>query len=131
MELAKAGIKVTMIVDDAVNIALKKADIMMIGADAILKNGILNKIGSGLFAGEAYRHKIPVYIASNSWKFSKKNVKIEERDEREVFVERLKILNERNPAFEFIEKKYIKGIICEYGILSYNEFLKRVDKKKL
>ena len=131
LELAKAGIKVTMIVDDAVNIALKKADIMMIGADAILKNGILNKIGSGLFAGEAYRHKIPVYIASNSWKFSKKNVKIEERDEREVFVERLKILNERNPAFEFIEKKYIKGIICEYGILSYNEFLKRVDKKKL
>ena len=32
----------------------------------------------------------------------------------------------RNPAFEFIPKKYIKGIVSEYGILSYSEFLKKV-----
>lgn len=128
IELAKAGIKVTMIVDDAVELALKKADIMIIGADAILKNGILNKIGSGLFAEEAFRHKIPVYIASNSWKYSKKSVKIEERDEKEVFVERLRKLKERNPAFEFVDKRYIKGIICEYGILNFEKFLRKVSK---
>jgi len=125
-ELARNKIKVTMIVDDAFHIALKKVDLILIGADAILKNGVLNKIGSGLFAEDAYRHKVPFYIASISWKFSNKNIKIEERKGEEVFREKNKYISERNPAFELVNRKYIKGIICEYGILKYNQFLRKV-----
>ncbi len=33
-----------------------------------------------------------------------------------------------NPAFESIDKKYIKGVVSEYGILSFGEFVKRADK---
>jgi len=32
----------------------------------------------------------------------------------------------KNPAFEFADKKYIKGIITELGLMSYNQFVKRV-----
>ena len=131
IELAKAGIKTTMIVDDAVYIALKKADIMLIGADALMQKTALNKIGSGLFAEEAFRHKVPVYIASNSWKFSKKSVKIEERNEKEVFDERLKILKVRNPAFEAVPYKFVKGIICELGIIKPKDLAKKIKKNYL
>jgi translation initiation factor 2B subunit (eIF-2B alpha/beta/delta family) len=32
------------------------------------------------------------------------------------------------PAFEFVEKKYIKAIVSELGVLNFNEFLKKVKK---
>ena len=34
----------------------------------------------------------------------------------------------RNPNFEKIEKKYVKAIISEYGILSYADFIRRAEK---
>jgi len=133
-ELEKAGIKVTLFADSAAAIALEKqnkkdkiySDIIFLGADAILKEGVINKIGSGMFAEIAKANKIPIYIIADSWKFSPKNVKIEERSFHEVWKRVPKHIKIRNPAFELIKKKYIRAIISELGILSYNEFLKKV-----
>ena len=133
-ELKKAGIKITMFVDSAAMIAItksqgtKKVDKVFLGADALLKNGVINKVGSAMFAKIAYENKIPVYVLSDSWKFSSKNIKIEERDFHEVWKKlpknsKIKI---RNPAFEFVPKKYITKIVSEFGVLSYNDFLKKV-----
>ena len=133
-ELKKAKIKVTMFVDSAAMIALtksqgtKKVDKVFLGADALLKNGVINKVGSAMFAKIAYENKIPVYVLSDSWKFSSKNIKIEERDFHEIWKKlpknsKIKI---RNPAFEFVPKKYITKIVSEFGVLSYNDFLKRI-----
>ncbi len=135
-ELSNAGIKVTNIVDSAAGDALtkggkiKKADLMIIGCDAILSDGsIINKIGSGMFAELAYMHKIPVYAAGNSWKFSSGNVKIEERNFREIWKNASKRIKIKNPAFEKIDKKYITGIISELGILTPDEFIRAVKKE--
>ena len=57
-ELKKSGIKVTTFVDSAAAIALEKqnkkdkvySDLVFFGADAILKSGVINKVGSGMFA---------------------------------------------------------------------------------
>ena len=69
-ELSKAGIKVVHYVDLAARFALKKADIMLIGADSINSEGrVINKIGSELFAEVARKYDIPVYVCTNSWKF--------------------------------------------------------------
>lgn len=134
-ELSKGGIKITTIADSAARDALtkggeiKKADVVLFGADAILKNGnVINKIGSGLFAEIAYYEKIPVYICANSWKFSSKNVKIEERSFKEIWNRAPKKIRIKNPAFEIIDAKYIKGIISELGILKPKEFVKKVKK---
>lgn len=134
LELKKAGIKVTMFVDSAAMIALtksqgtKKVDKVFFGADALLKNGIINKVGSAMFAKIAYENEIPVYIISDSWKFSSKNIKLEERDFHEVWKKlsknsKIKI---RNPAFEFVPKEYIAKIVSELGVLKYNNFLKKI-----
>lgn len=137
-ELKKQGIKVATFIDAAASIALEKenkkdkiySDLVFFGADAILKDGVINKIGSGLFSEIAYKNKIPVYIIADSWKYSPQNIKIEERDFREVWKRVPKHIKVKNPAFELIKKKYIKAIVSELGILSYGKFLKKVKKKQ-
>jgi len=127
-ELSKAKIKVTTYVDSAMRDAVVKSDVVLLGADAILADGVINKIGSGAIAELAKLHKKPLYIVADSWKFSPKNVKIEERDFHEVWKRAPKNIKVRNPAFGKIEKKYIKGVISEYGVLSYSEFVKKARK---
>lgn len=127
-ELAKNRIRVTDFVDDALLQAIKRADLVLLGADAILKSGVINKIGSGTIAELACNHKKPLYIVADSWKFSPKSVPVEERDFHEVWKNAPKSIKIRNPAFEKIDKKYIKGIISEQGILDFDDFIKRMSK---
>ena len=75
-DLSKASIKVTNFVDSAANIAIKQADAVFLGADALLEKVIINKVGSGMISQLAYDNKVPVYIIADSWKYSHKNVKI-------------------------------------------------------
>ena len=133
-ELRKAGIIVTMFVDSALGIALskeqgtKKANKVFLGADAITKKGVINKVGSELIAQVAKNNKIPVYIIADSWKFTKENIPTEQRNLNEVWNRAPKKIKIKNPSFELVPKKYIRAIISELGILSYNAFLKKVKK---
>jgi ribose 1,5-bisphosphate isomerase len=133
-ELSKAKIKVTMFVDSAATIALtkkqktKKANLVLLGADAISKNGTLNKVGSGMFAQIAKINKIPLYIISDSLKYLSKETEIEQRNPKEIWnIKNNKNLKIKNPAFELIDKKFIKGVISEFGILSYEKFIKKMN----
>jgi len=118
-ELRKTGIKVTMFVDSAVGVILsgeqgnKKPDKVFLGADAILKNGIINKIGSETIAKLAKIEKIPVYIIADSWKKTNSKIPIENRELNEIWDRAPKGIKIKNPAFEFVDKKYITGIITE------------------
>ena len=133
-ELRKAGINVTMFVDSAVALAIEKenkkdkiyADKIFLGADALLSSGIINKIGSGLIAELAHNHKIPFYIVADSWKFSRKKVPIEQRSLNEIWNNAPRDVKIKNPAFEFVPKKYISGIVTELGIMKYDKFVKRM-----
>lgn len=131
-ELRRHKIKVTMFVDSALGVALskeqgtKKTDKVFLGADAISKKGIINKIGSELVAQVAKNNKIPVYIVADSWKFTKSKIPKEQRKLVEVWDTAPKNIKIKNPAFEFVPRKYIKAIVSELGILSYNNFLKKV-----
>lgn len=133
-QLRKAGIKVTMFIDSALGIALgkeqgtKKVNKVFLGADALLKTGIINKVGSKLIAQIAKINKIPVYIIADSWKFTKNKVPIEQRGLNEVWDKAPKNIKIKNPAFEFVPKKLIKEIVSDLGILSYDEFLRKVLK---
>jgi ribose 1,5-bisphosphate isomerase len=131
-ELNKFGIKVTMFLDSEIDIALegkqdcRKVGLILLGADAIVKDNVINKVGSGMIAELAHFHKIPLYIVADSWKYSARNVKIEERDFREAWGRVPEHVKFRNIAFEKIPKKYIKNIVSELGILSYDKFLSSV-----
>ena len=137
-ELERAGINVTVFVDSAAQIALTKdqdkeektkpVNLILIGSDAITRKGVVNKVGSGMIAKIAKLNKIPVYIISDSLKFTDKPIKMEQRNPREVWNIILKKIRIRveDPAFELVIKEDITGIITELGILSYNKFLRKV-----
>jgi len=133
-ELRRAGIKVTMFVDSAGAVALerenKKDKIyttkVFIGADALLKGGIINKIGSGMFAELANKNKIPFYVIADSWKFTKNKIPLEQRSINEVWDKTPKNVKIKNPSFEFVDKKYISGIVTEFGIMKYDEFVRKM-----
>jgi translation initiation factor 2B subunit (eIF-2B alpha/beta/delta family) len=104
---------------------------MMIGCDAILSDGsAINKIGSGMFAEIAHIHGIPVYVVADSWKFSSRAVKIEQRNFKEIWRNAPKRVRVKNPAFEIVEAKYIKAIVSELGILKPEKFVRKVKRAK-
>ena len=101
---------------------------IFLGSDAILKSGIINKIGSNLVSEIAFLHKVPFYIIADSWKFTAQKIPIENRSLNEVWDSAPRKIKIVNPAFEFIPKRRIKAIISEFGKLSYHKFLKKVAK---
>jgi eIF-2B alpha/beta/delta-like uncharacterized protein len=135
IELSKLGIPITHYVDSAARLAIKKADIMLIGCDAIDSEGkVYNKIGSEMFAEIANKFDIPVYVATDSWKFDAKSIfgfneEIEKRDDQEVWPNHPKNIRIENFAFEKIDPALINGIISELGIFSPQTFIEEIKSK--
>jgi len=133
-ELSKLGIPVTLFVDSAARFALKKSDIMLIGADAITSEGkVINKIGSELFAEIANKFDIPVYVCTDSWKFDAASVfgyeeDIEIRKSNEIWKRPPKGVKIHNYAFEKIDPYLITGIISELGIYRPEIFVEELKR---
>lgn len=124
-ELSEYGIKVVHYVDSAARIALKDADIMLFGADAITAQGkVLNKIGTEMFAEIAKKHDTEVYSAADSWKLNPYSFfryqEIELRDPKEVWPDAPSNVTVTNYAFEKIDPDLITGIVTEFGIIDPN-----------
>ncbi len=128
-ELARAKIKVEHYVDSAADEAIKNSDIVLLGADFITKDGdVYNKIGSYAISELAKKHKKPLYIFTNSWKYSNKPLKIEKRDPKEIWDTKSENITINNPAFEKIPGQNISKIVCELGALKPKRFLRKVHK---
>jgi len=121
-QLSAAKITTHHFVDGAMHEAIKKADMILLGADAITSEGnVINKIGSALVADLAERYNVPFYICTHSLKFDPKTTKgkqepIEQRKSNEVWAKPPKGVIIHNPAFEYINATQITGIISELGI---------------
>lgn len=132
-ELAQAGIAVHHYVDSAMRLALKKADIALLGADAITAEGkVINKIGSELAAIVAARYDVPLYVCADSWKFDPTTLAgaeepIELRPGREIWPRSPKGVVLRNWAFEKIAPELITAIISELGVLRPAHFVSEVQ----
>ncbi|MFW5983796.1 MAG: translation initiation factor eIF-2B, partial [Halobacteria archaeon] len=132
-ELAGAGIPVRLYVDSGARIALREADVMMIGADAVLQNGkVINKIGSEMFAEVAQGYGVPVYVVTNSWKYDPMSsfgyeTEIEERAGEEVWGNPPEGVDVVNYAFERIAPEKVDGIVSELGVHEPEEFAEAVS----
>ena len=128
-ELKMEGIEATLIPDTAVGYIMKlgKVNKVFVGADRILRDGTTyNKIGTYQISLLAKYHEIPLYIAAPTSTFdlksSREDVKIEERDWREVaYVKDVRIAPEKikifNPAFDETPPNLITAFITEKGII--------------
>ncbi len=126
-ELAEAKIPVTLIDDNAIGFFIKDVDMVIIGADALRKEGVINKIGSSLLAQAAYNASKPFYVVANSLKIDKRKAfQIEERPPDEIsktIRKRLQGIKIRNPAFDVTPWRCVTGVINENGVFSAKQFV--------
>jgi len=139
-ELKREGIPVTLITDGMVGHVMQKRLVnkVIVGADRIVRDAVINKIGTFGVAVLAHEHKVPFYVAAPTSTFdlahSASEVVIEERKPEEVThfgtqkiaPNGVKVLN---PAFDITPIRYVSAIICETGVLSPKD-LKRYAKWK-
>jgi ribose 1,5-bisphosphate isomerase len=123
-ELAKLKIPVTLITDSAMGYFISDANVVIVGTDALRKEGAVNKTGTSLLALAAKENKKPFYVVANTLKLDKrKKITIEERPAKEVY-KKLKGVKIRNPAFDLTSWKFVKAVITEKGILKSKEILR-------
>ncbi|MEM2912183.1 MAG: S-methyl-5-thioribose-1-phosphate isomerase [Candidatus Bathyarchaeia archaeon] len=123
-ELKRDGIPVTLIADTMVGYAMYNRMInkVVVGADRIVQDAVINKIGTYQIAVLAKEHGIPFYVAAPKSTFDlvhkAAEITIEERNPEEVtFIGSERIAPEGvealNPAFDITPLKYVTAIICE------------------
>lgn len=137
-ELQRDGIPFTLIVDSMVGYVMSRQLIskVVVGADRIVRDAVINKIGTYTIAVLAHEHGIPFYVAAPMSTFdltsASEETVIEERNPEEVTHFQSKRIapwgaEALNPAFDITPMKYISAIICETGVLSIAD-LERLTK---
>ena len=128
-ELKRDGIPVTLITDSMVGYVMSKQLVnkVVVGADRIVRDAVINKIGTYNIAVLAREHGIPFYVAAPTSTMDLSHTSgdavIEERNPEEVThlrSERIapKGIKAMNPAFDVTPLKYVSAIITETGVLS-------------
>lgn len=132
-ELMRDEIPVTLITDDMAGYVMSKrmVNIVIVGADRIVRDAVINKIGTYTVAVLAREHNIPFYVAAPKSTFDMSQISaevvIEERDPEEVTRINSKRIAPQgvyvfNPAFDITPIDYVTAIICEDGILRKRDF---------
>ncbi|MBI4850948.1 MAG: hypothetical protein HY819_03880 [Acidobacteria bacterium] len=122
--LSNAHIPVTFIVDSGVLFALQRSSMVLFGADAITKEGIVNKIGTALIAIAAKAYNKPCYVLSDSTKFLPSSYKLAlegMRAKEEIWPEASESIVVLNRYFETTPLELFTAVINEYGVLKIPE----------
>lgn len=126
-ELMQDSIPVTLITDSAAGWAMRQelVDKVLVGADRITQDSVINKIGTYTLSVLAKEHEIPFYVAApistfdfEGWEGS---VKIEMRDPNELrFFGSEQLAPETvevyNPAFDATPMENVGALITERGV---------------
>lgn len=138
-ELMRDGIPVTLISDTMVGYVMSQGlvDKVVVGADRIVRDAVLNKIGTYNVAVLAAEHGIPFYVAAPmstmDQSHTSEEATIEERSHTEVTdvgCERIapEGIDVMNPAFDITPLEYVDAVITEEGILRPEVSLKQKKK---
>lgn len=126
VELSRAGIPTTLVVDAALGLFAPKADVALVGCDGILADGsIINKVGTYALGLIAKDNGLPFYAAAETFKVDPRGllgggIELEEMDPGEVAAG-LPNVEVRNVYFDVTPSRLIAGIITEKGVLKPGE----------
>jgi methylthioribose-1-phosphate isomerase len=134
-ELKRDSIPVTLITDNMVGYVMRRKLVnkVVVGADRIVQDAVINKIGTYTVAVLAKEYNVPFYVAApkSTFDLTRKSadIVIEERKPEEVThigsrriaAEGIDVLN---PAFDVTPLEYVTAIIREDGILYKKDFAK-------
>jgi ribose 1,5-bisphosphate isomerase len=123
-EMVSAGIPITIGIDAALGVLMEGCSNFIVGADAITGTGdALCKVGTYPTALMAYEKGIPLYIAADTTKFDPLSLMGMPFPVREMPVTDIwegeipDLVTVRNPVFEIVPSKLIRGLITEMGLI--------------
>jgi translation initiation factor eIF-2B subunit delta len=134
-ELGKKGIRVRIVVDSAAPSLMGDCDVVIVGADAILPEGVVNKIGTYALALAAREQKVPFYVLAGTEKFLPppfaQALRIEEKDPKEVTQEAIPHSKVENRYFDITPLELITGVVTQEGVIAGKEVQKRLEGMKI
>jgi methylthioribose-1-phosphate isomerase len=139
-ELMRDGISVTLITDNMIGYVMHKRLVneVIVGADRIVQDAVVNKIGTFTVAVIAKEHGVPFYVAAPTSTFdltrSSTDVVIEERNPTEVtHIGSQQVaangVGVINPAFDITPLTYVSAIISEARVYDKKDFPKFKTKR--
>jgi len=108
-------VDLTMVVDSGIFSFIDKADVIIIGADAVLEKSIVNKVGTSAIAMYAKQIGVPFCVACSSYK-SFPFAFIKEESKKEIWKNPPENVKIKNFYFDTTPLEYISYFIFERGV---------------
>jgi translation initiation factor 2B subunit (eIF-2B alpha/beta/delta family) len=133
--LSSQSISVTVIADAAAALMMDSVDVVLVGADRVTPDSVVNKIGTRMIALAALERGIPVYALSDSSKFinfsEPSSLEGERRSGDELWPQAPGQLVVANYYFEPTPLTYFTAIITEGGEVAPSEAARRAQAAAL
>jgi translation initiation factor eIF-2B subunit delta len=130
-ELGAMGIRTRIVVDSAAPSLMEECDVVMIGADAVTPEGVVNKIGTYALALAARERNVPFYVLAGQEKFLPLPLRIAERDPKEVSQEAIPRSRVENRYFDCTPLDLITGVVTQEGVIAGKEIRKHLEGIKI
>lgn len=117
--LAAEGVETLLVIDAALGLHAREADVALVGADAVLSDGsIVNKVGTRLLGMACARAGTPLYAAADRFKISSATaLPLEAKAPSEVWPDAPSGVTVRNIYFDRTEADLVTGIATDGGLL--------------
>ena len=118
--LAAEGVEVVLVVDAALGLHAREADLAMVGADAALADGsLVNKVGTRLLGLACERAGTPLHAVADRFKVSPATtLPLEEKGPAEVWADAPPGVRVRNIYFDRTEPALVAGYVTDAGTLA-------------
>jgi translation initiation factor 2B subunit (eIF-2B alpha/beta/delta family) len=134
-DLARSGIPVHLVVDAALVDWVGRADLVLLGADAILPGSVVNKVGTYALLESASRAGVPAYVLADTSKWLPDRLfpfwRTREETPREITTARDPNLHVHNYYFEPAPLRLVTGLIWNRGIAAPDQVTKRIAHLKV
>ncbi len=124
-KLADKGHRASLFRDSMIASEVRKADLVLVGADGVCPEGVVNKVGTMLLALAAKEHAKPFVVLCSTSKL----IPVLEMDalEGEGLVDQMNI---KEVVFELTPLELVTSVITDEGVLSGEEMKKRLLKDR-
>ncbi len=134
IELSELGIQTFYLVDAAISMGIERADVVLLGADSLSENTMVNKIGTKAISLLAREAIVPCYTACESTKFTPQKLvpkKEPLRDPKQVWENPPPETSIENYYFDEVPLELFTGIITEDGIVLPTEMPGKIRSQKM
>ena len=133
--LAERGVSVRLVVDAALFGWLERADLLLVGADAVLPAGVVNKVGTRPLLETARRLHVPAYVLADSTKWLPSALagfwRVRAVSPHEITRRRHPNLRIDNRYFDTSPHWLLTGVIWERGITRSGSIRTQIGQRRV